>query len=187
MQQDKSKQLRVFFGIPIPDDKAQMLQNLLIETNPKLKQQVRWTRPGNHHITLRFLGNIKEEKIENLIKFSSEFTNSINSFKVTLQSITLFPVQHGQLSAVTVMPSKELQSLYNALTSASSQLDFPKENRPYLPHITLFRSKQKKLIELKRVLLENEILNVNEYILYQSISIQGGSEYKPLHRFPLKA
>lgn len=187
MHQAKPTMIRVFFGIPIPDDKAQLFQKLLIEKNPKLKHQVRWTRPGNHHITLRFLGNIEEQKLTSLITFASESTEKTPPFEVSLRSITLFPVQHGQLSAVTVVPSIDLQTLYNELTFASSQLDFPKENRPYLPHITLFRTKSKQPIKLEKIILENEALQVSKYVLYQSVPIEGGTEYKPLHVFPLRA
>jgi len=181
---NKSSFIRVFFGIPVPEDWVDSFKDRVIQENPKLNEQVRWTLPGNHHITIRFLGNIAPQKIPPLIELVGENAIGMDSFEVFLCYICPFPVRHGALSAVTIQLSSELQTLYNTINLAVSNLDFPEENRPYLPHITLFRSKTKLQTAFQKIQLDNETLLVNEMILYQSIPTEKGSLYKPIHRFP---
>ena len=174
--------MRVFFGIPIPEDQAQMLRKRLLKANPQLKNQVRWTRAGNHHITIRFLGNIAEQKIPRLIQSINEAIKTIGPFQIVLWNITLFPPNHPKMATANIQPSSQLQSLHNIIDVIVST-DFPSEHRPYLPHITLFRIKNKNNIEFEKVSLSNEKIQVTSFILYQSIPIENGSLYVPLHKF----
>lgn len=185
---DSSSIIRVFFGIPIPDDLAHQFQKRILKINPHLKHQVRWTRPGNHHITLRFLGNIAQQKIPKFLDPIRDATQEITPFEVILSHITPFPTRHhGNLATANIRPSRELQTLYDAIDLVVTSENFPPDNRPYLPHITIFRlSGNQQSIDFKEIPLGNQRLLIKEFILYQSIPIEKGSLYVPLHKFPLK-
>jgi len=183
---NKPTSIRVFFAIPVSEDRAEQFQKRLLMANPKLTHQVRWTKSGNHHITVRFLGNIEEEKIPMLIKLVGESIREIDPFKVTLRYITPFPGHLGRLASINILPSIELQTLYNAINSAANHLDFDDETRAYMPHITLFKTKNKQQVEFQKIFLENESVEVNKLILYQSITSDKGSQYKILHQFTLE-
>lgn len=180
-----SSTLRVFLGLPIPEDKALEFRKYVLKENPHIKHRGRWTRPGNHHITVRFLGNIAEQKIPILIASVSEAIKEMTTFEVKLRNISLFPSEHGKLVAVNIQPSIELQSLYNVIDLVVTTENFPSENRPYIPHITLFRLNKNCKLNLKKIFLGNEMLLLKELILYQSVSIEKGSLYVPLHKFSL--
>lgn len=182
---NKSSIIRAFFGIPISEDVAQECRKLLLNENPKIKSQVRWTRPGNHHITVRFLGNIAQQKIIKLADAVFEYIQDIKPFQIKLWKIALLPTQHGRLGAVFAETSFELQSLYNAIDLLVTTSDFPSENHAYLPHVTLFRLKGTQHIECDKIRLFNKSITAKELILYQSISIEKGNLYVPLHKFTL--
>lgn len=180
-----SKHMRIFFGIPVPEEKALEYQKLLLREHPEIKHQVRWTRAGNHHITVRFLGNVPEQKIplfEEPIKTSIE---AIHCFKVQLRHIAPFPSQHGKMGAVLIQPSNELQALYQAVDLVVNQLGFPSEERAYLPHITLYRQPNKQSITFENIQLGHESIEIKTLYLYQSINIENGTLYVPLYKFPL--
>jgi 2'-5' RNA ligase len=51
--------LRLFLAIPIPEDIRSELRRLQLESQPLLPPRaVRWTRPEQFHLTLKFLGNV---------------------------------------------------------------------------------------------------------------------------------
>ena len=178
---DRSSIIRVFFGIPISEDVAQLLQKRLLKENPQFKNRVRWTRAGNHHITVRFLGNIAEQKIPKLIELIYGAIKDITTFQIRLWNIAPFPPTHRKTAAANIEFSHQLQSLYNAIELIVSA-DFPADSHPYLPHITLFRMRN-QTVSFEKIALENERINVNSLILYQSISVENDSLYVPLHKF----
>lgn len=182
---DNSPMMRVFFGIPIPEDKVQEYRKLLLKANPNLKHQVRWTRAGNHHITLRFLGNVAKQKIPKLIESVSESIERFSAFEVNLRYITLFSTHHGKFAAANIQPCVELQSLYGAIDLIVTSGGAHPKTRAYMPHITLFRMKGKQSLKLEKIPLGNEYIEVRELILYQSVPIEKGSLYVPLHKLSL--
>lgn len=175
--------LRIFFGIPIDEDQAEVFRRRILKENPVLEHRVRWTRIGNHHITVRFLGSVSRQKIPRLIERVGEAIKDLAPFNVMLRHITAFPTRHGKLVAVNIQPSVELQSLYDTVDRVVVGESFSPETHPYLPHITMFRLNDKKLLEFNPISLVDESLEVKTFILYQSIQTEKGSLYTPLHKF----
>lgn len=184
LMKEKPTSIRVFFGIPIADSLIYPYKEQLLKAYPQLKHQVRWTLEGNHHVTIRFLGNIEEAKVSKLIELTHQATNEAEPFDMQLRYICPFPVRHGALSAITIEASPKLQSLHDTVNIAARHLDFKDENRAYLPHITLFRSKTKLQTDFQKIELNNASIRAQEMVLYQSIPTEKGSIYKIIHRFP---
>ncbi|MCB1827389.1 MAG: RNA 2',3'-cyclic phosphodiesterase [Coxiellaceae bacterium] len=182
---NKSSTVRVFFGIPVPDELALDCQKKILKQHPNLKNEVRWTRHGNHHITVRFLGNVPEQKINKLIDATHSEIKNLTPFEVKLRYINLFPTYHGKFGAITIEPCTELQTLYDRIDLIATSEGAKPEHRDYMPHITLFRLRNKQSIEMNKIPLGNNTLKVNGLILYQSILIEGGSLYTPIHKFSL--
>ncbi len=175
--------MRVFFGIPIPEARAKAFRALIIEENPKITHRVRWVKAGKQHITLRFLGNVAEQKVPVIVNAVKQSIRGINPFTVTLRNITGFPGPHARIVAVNVQPSLELQTLYDAVDLAIVSNNFPPEKRIYRPHITLLKPVSTENLQFESISLNNEQLEVKELILYQSIPVERGNLYVPLNRF----
>jgi len=181
---NKSALIRVFFGLPFPEEKAEAYRDLVISKNLMLEHRVRWTKEGNHHITVRFLGNVAEQKIPLIVDAVEQAIQLSTPFTVTLRSIAAFPgAAHTRLVAINIQPSVELQSLHDAIELAIVPGNFPKDERAYLPHVTLFRPRNHDDLEFDSIPIDNEKVDIDKLILYQSVSVEKGNLYVPLNTF----
>lgn len=52
--------MRCFIGLPLPESYQVGLQEFIDRWRGRLRSRISWTRPGNWHMTLKFLGEISE-------------------------------------------------------------------------------------------------------------------------------
>ena len=83
-------QIRSFIAIelsPTIKVKIEEIQNKLKSSTT----DVRWVRPEGIHLTLKFLGNIEEEKIPELSDAVTQCISDISSFSLTVRTLGAFP------------------------------------------------------------------------------------------------
>lgn len=190
---------RLFLAISLPEKVKNRLAALQKEL-AKSQADVRWVRPEGLHLTLKFFGQVPEEKIERL---SSVITKVIEALKpgpmhLGLKGVGTFPPGGRAPRVVWVGLYGRLDTLaklQNALEEAFAKWGFEKEKRRFVPHITLGRVKSKRRVDRLREevlrLQEKEFfapqeIEVKELTLYQSILKPTGAVYLPLKKFPLK-
>lgn len=125
-----------FIGLPIPEEIAR----LLAEKQNILKGQLdykQWPGKEDFHITLKFLGAVDTEtlaKIQGVL--SSLMTHS--SFSCNVNGIGTFGKEGSpRVLWAGVELSQPLKDLQDEIEEAAATCGFPRENRPYRPHITL--------------------------------------------------
>lgn len=103
--------------------------------------RVRWIRPENVHLTLKFLGDVRGEALEELRALLVEACAGRESFDVGLLGLGAFPsARHARILWAGVgAGSEELRSLAADLDAAFAPLGFEREERSYTPHLTLGR------------------------------------------------
>lgn len=60
--------LRCFVGLPLPESWQAGLARVTVRLSAALASPVRWTRPGNWHLTLKFLGDVEEACVPDLVR-----------------------------------------------------------------------------------------------------------------------
>jgi len=136
-----SSTLRLFFALELDDEiKARIIH--IIKTLQKRKEfsSIKWTPPEKLHITLRFIGQVEEEKVEACLRAVREKIIHNPRFNLPLGAVTAFPSHRPHIIAITTSLSEELAQLYQRVDSALVEAGFEPENRGYLPHITLGRA-----------------------------------------------
>lgn len=103
--------------------------------------RVRWTRPENVHLTLKFLGDIREENLDDLRAALGEVCAGHAPFDVALAGLGAFPSTRRAkvLWAGVGAGSGRLRSLAADIDAALVPLSFEREKRLYAPHLTLGR------------------------------------------------
>ncbi len=103
--------------------------------------RIRWTKPENVHLTLKFLGDVQEEVLEDLCTALAEAVAGHASFDVELTGLGAFPsARRARIMWAGVgAGSEELRSLAEEVDAALAPLGFERERRPYTPHLTLGR------------------------------------------------
>ena len=125
------------------------VQDLLLNTGASLKM----VRPENVHMTLRFLGNISQDRLDQI---HNEMKNvDFIPFEVRINGLGAFPNLRriGVVWAGIREGQNELRSIFYQLDSKLSKLGFKPENRGFSPHLTLarVRSGRNKIELAKRI------------------------------------
>ena len=133
--------IRAFIAVELPAE----LKSELAELEGQLKKNsplmVKWVDPNNIHITLKFLGEIAENSIEELILAIEESTQGIQPFKLEVREVGAFPnLERAQVLWVGVKGELDkITKLQKRIESNTEQLGFPRESRGFSPHLTLGR------------------------------------------------
>jgi 2'-5' RNA ligase len=176
--------MRLFVGIPL----AEVVRGELSALTARLKSKndgLRWTAPQSWHITLEFLGNTGPEQYECVAARLGEL--HLPPVPIALEKVDLF-ARSGVL-IVTVRVSPQLLQLRQRVSAAAGLCGFVPEKRPYQPHITLARSKERgpELIMLKAKIQRQPAFTsfvAGEFLLYESF-LEAGSRYEIRQSFPL--
>ena len=133
--------MRAFVAIfPPPEIQAAAIARAL-ESVRRLGNRVRWTKPENVHLTLKFLGDIQEEVLGNLCAALEEVCTKHTPFHVELARLGAFPsAWRARILWVGGGAGFDrLRVLAADLDDAFAPLGFEREERPYTPHLTLGR------------------------------------------------
>jgi 2'-5' RNA ligase len=102
---------------------------------------VRWVDPASVHLTLAFLGELDDERLAAVGTATEEAARSSRSFTLRIVGIGTF----GPTSAPRVVWTgvegdlPRLSRVRAALADALAARGFPRETRPFAPHLTLAR------------------------------------------------
>ncbi|RSL16868.1 2'-5' RNA ligase [Edaphobacter aggregans] len=178
--------MRLFIGIALPPSLSQLLAqaaHTLIPTEGQQRPRITWTRPENMHITLSFLGQVDPARLDHIQRSLA----AIHAPKLHLQlngsgSFPKAGILHAQIK-----PSPSLLNLAEQVFQSMETCGFPRERRPYTPHITLARSKEPIRIPPHKA--DNpafqQSFTAHELRLYESITRPEGAHYEVKAAFPL--
>ncbi len=131
---------RSFIAIPVPGEVQQAIVNLQKKLR-RMLSQVRWTKPDGMHLTLKFLGDVEDQRLNQIEKALNEVTSCQQAFQLHVKGIGCFP-PHGAPRVIWVGLQDEtgnLTRLQVAVEEAMERLSFSRERRGYTPHLTLGR------------------------------------------------
>lgn len=116
-----------------------------LEPFREIASPVRWVKPKNIHLTLKFIGDVPDEKYKKIEAALNEpFTEQdVGTFDVILTGCGKF----GKGSSLSIFwigidPNQPLAGLYHTIENRLAKIGVPKEDRPFNPHITVGRNKR---------------------------------------------
>ncbi len=185
--------MRTFVAVDIPNNLRSEIERI-IEALKKSAADVRWVKATSIHLTLKFLGEITEEKVKEVIKKIEDDIPGFDPLTIRLAKLGGFPNLNRPrviwLGAMVI--EEDLKALQKAIEKNLQPLGFAPENRAFKPHLTLGRVKsQRGLSNLSKIVNERAAVELGEftadsYYLFQSILKPTGAEYRKLHQFILK-
>jgi 2'-5' RNA ligase len=176
---------RTFLAIPIKAATLNLIESVQQQLRTNLPQ-IRWTRRDNLHLTLRFFGDISEENLEKAAKIMVSVGSLFAPFSLALTEIGAFPSTDRAHVVWIGVQSSVLGELYNALQKQFNAAGFPIEHRPFRPHITIGRSRQRtgRILSLPPHKVAAS-MRVDELILFESRLQLAGAEHLPRHSIRL--
>ena len=137
-----TQRIRTFIAIKLPD----AVTTSISEVQERIRShgiKLRWVKPENIHITLKFLGDIKEDDIESVTAVIYDSAKSRGPISLCAKGIGVFPgLKRPRVVWVGIAGQLEsLLGLKNSLEQGLEGLGFDKDKRPYRGHLTLGRVK----------------------------------------------
>lgn len=180
---------RFFLAIRLPLAMAATLNKKTRHRAGQLEEDLRWVAPQQQHITLRFLGNLTRDQLEQLITRFEEVLCDNLHFDCLSGHFELFPnARNPRVLAIGMHSGQELKRLAGLCEQVALECGLPREPRYYKPHVTLARFKRHQHVTHSHFYnLPSTRMTVDEIQLIESIPHADGNEYKTLHVFPLQA
>ena len=154
--------------------------------------RVSWTKPGNLHLTLKFLGDVEEERIADVIDSLRRVTVGTPSFRLEISGAGVFPsARKPKVLWLGVHDtSGQLRRIAKVIDEDLNGLGFPREDREFSPHLTIGRIRDsrngREVAEAhSKYTFEPVKFAVAGLVLYSSKLSSSGSEYTPIARFKL--
>ena len=176
--------MRLFIAIEIPEeikDYLCKLQQEITDSNNK----IRLVDKSNMHLTLKFLGEVQPNKLDDIKANLKKIT--FKPFSVVLDSIGVFPSEsYIRVVWVGLKPEEPVLELQNKIDESLKKL-FKKEE-DFKPHLTIARVKyiedKKQFVDkLKRIKVDNKKIDVNNFKLVKSTLTPKGPVYEGLEVF----
>ncbi len=178
---------RIFLGIPLSEE----IKGKCLELQQELSQfeGINLVSSDNFHFTLKFLGDVEENKIEE-IKELLKTIDFGNKFSINIKKIGVFPnSQYVKVIWLGVEEDQQAKSLFQKVEEKLGK-QFPQDFE-FTTHLTLARVKfvkdKERLLEFLQQNKEVEVgeTEVNKVILYESVLTPEGPKYSILEEFLL--
>lgn len=141
------EQVRSFIAIELPDELKAGLSQLLSGLKRGNQPWVKWVDPYSIHLTLKFLGSIAADRIDEIVMAMEDAAQGITPFHLEVKELGVFPdLRRVQVAWVGIKGDVDkLGQLQQRIESNLAQLGFTPELRPFTPHLTLARLRSEAL------------------------------------------
>jgi RNA 2',3'-cyclic 3'-phosphodiesterase len=166
----------------------------IVEMISALREQpngIRWVRPANLHLTLRFLGNAVDRAVVlKLDEILAGLAGQTSPFMLHARGTGAFPNLDRPRTIWIGLASGELMRLARQIEDAAVQVGLAPEARSYTPHLTIGRVRDlRRWQRLRQALAQSSTQDfgstlVSEMTLYRSIVGGEASRYEALARYP---
>lgn len=184
--------LRCFIAVALPGPLKRAVGEVIL----KLKESgadIKWVPHENLHLTLKFLGATGEELIGEIKGALNKKLSHYAPFYIKIGGVGYFP--GGRTPRVIWVGIEEpgsLADIYADVENVMVKFGYPREERPFSPHLTIGRVRSpKRVAEVTRRLDEFRTVAFDEFVvrevtLMKSELKPGGAEYSGLAEISLE-
>lgn len=194
--------IRTFVAIELDAPLRNALAQVQAELRSRLQKamgldiRIQWVRPESFHLNLKFLGDIPEERVPEVQAALARVAGGYVRFTVDVGGLGVFPDARAPRVLWVGMTGhiEALTRLAADVESALAAIGFAPEEKPFSPHLTLARIKERAR-DVGRMLSGNGLLaqeaklgglTVAAVSLVKSELRPSGAVYTCLSRAPLK-
>lgn len=184
--------MRTFIAVKLPSEVKEKIEKT-VDPFRKLGLDISWVKPKNLHLTLKFLGDVDEKRIQDVILALEHALKEREKLTMSLRDFGVFPdFKKPRVIWIGIEKGKEdLIRIQDEIQEELFKVGFSKEERGFSPHLTIARVKSPRGIEkltgqIKDVNFESEEIRVEEVILMKSQLHPQGAIYTPIRTFTLK-
>lgn len=183
---------RLFIAVKVVPEK-EFINDYSLFRQKLFRNQITWVEPAVMHITLKFLGNISDEKIPAINQVLEKISNDFEAFRLNLDHLGIF----GSSYAPRVIwwgasQPHQLTNLGLGVIDGLHEAGFLRDRQNFVPHLTLGRIKkvddkksfQSVIDEFRNGFFQE--VEVRELLLLHSTLTTSGPVYQQINSFCLK-
>jgi RNA 2',3'-cyclic 3'-phosphodiesterase len=187
-------EIRSFLAFELPPD----IKRVILEVSragKELPLDLAWVKSDNNHLTMVFMGNVLEEKIQSIGETVKKVCARFDPFDMSPGGLGFFGNRrHPRVLWMGLNGDiRRMERFRDALQTSLKPSGMKTERRPFKPHLTLGRFKKgarpwphldhmiSKYAELK-----GRTCTLKELVLFKSDLTPGGAVYTKLDIWPLR-
>lgn len=183
--------MRVFAAIPLSDEARTVVRGV----RDRLRESewpVRWVRDEGLHLTVRFYGEVPEDRIDHLGSSLADAVGRMDPLGMELDGLGVFPTRRRpRIIWMGIDAPPALELLHDRVERAANALGYHAAQETYRPHVTLGRVKRHSVLTDEVVAALDRVddtvgFHADRVILYRSRTERGGARYDPLRIIPLE-
>ncbi len=184
--------IRTFIAIDTPEEfkpEITKLQGTLKAT----RADVRWEHEKKFHITLKFLGDVKEKILPGMVSHLDSVLRECSSFDLTYSNLGCFPnKKFPKIIWVGAHNTDgKLEEIQSTIEDELISFGFNREKNRFMPHITIGRVKGEKNLQdlvstMEKLTLTPRTFHINTVVVVKSVLKPTGSEYEILQQIQLQ-
>jgi 2'-5' RNA ligase len=189
--------VRLFVAVEVPaairDDLAALVSELHALESKSSAKRLRWVRPENLHVTLKFIGSVPPEKLDVICAELSR-VRSDRPVELRFRGLGFFPsAKRPRVLWAGMAASPNLAAIAGDIDKRLAKLEIPAEERAFTPHLTLARCERSGISPALHAEVEKNSarefgeLRTNKFHLIESKLKPSRAEYTTLQSFVFAA
>jgi len=188
--------VRTFIAVDLPSNMLVRIEEIttyfMRKTPPKA---LKWVDMDNLHLTIKFIGEITEDKLEPVKHILSKALEDQNAFDIEISGLGMYPNKNNpRVIWLGIAGGKPLIQIFNSLDQALTTLDIRPEGRDFTPHLTIARVRRNTdkatATAIGKALSQFKVdplgaITIDQVHLYQSVLEPSGPIYTSLHSVSL--
>ncbi|HEY4308336.1 MAG TPA: RNA 2',3'-cyclic phosphodiesterase [Pirellulales bacterium] len=180
--------VRTFIAVEISSEVRSRAARLISQLEAT-GANVRWVKPEQMHLTLKFLGDVDMREIPEICAAVSQATADVPPFSLRMAGAGAFP-NLSQPRTIWLGADDgvdEIQDLHQRLDQSLAKLGFRPEPRRFRPHLTIgrVRNADRGMAEMARLLEEHAnfvagVIDVDEVVTFSSELERAGPNHETL-------
>jgi 2'-5' RNA ligase len=183
--------MRIFIGIKLDNQVHDAIESFL-KPFKKMRSPLRWVKRENVHLTLKFIGEISEDRYSQLEARLADKGYSDSDLEIVLSGCGSFGRRNDlDIFWLGIEKNTGLEDLFNQIEDSLAPLGIDKETRPFKPHITVGRNKKrfnfKSLLRMMEDYADRQIAQFSAtcFQVFKSDLKPEGPAYTILKEIPL--
>lgn len=178
--------MRIFTAFELPEKIKDEIYKIVSEKGPKISG-VKWVERENLHITCKFLGEINEKQLEELISKLQEKLNKGEKVRISITNFGCFPnFRNPRVLWLGVQGEVDrLQKIWATLEEISKNLKIGEREKDYVPHVTLGRVKSPISLDKDWIKYSSKEFEITHLTVFQSTLTPSGPIYKSIAKIGL--
>ena len=183
--------MRAFLAVELSDEIKECFGRFQSE-GERRHHGIRWVRAENVHLTLRFLGETDDRRVEKLRVEVEACLSAMTAFNLTLGGPGQFGPDAGPRTLWFGIEAGQaaLAALARGVETAARKVGFPAEKRPWVPHLTVGRNPKKMRVDgWQDAAMASGLVGLSSRVdgitLYSSVLRRGGPVYTAVWKAPL--